>query len=748
MKNILTLLTLLFAPFILRGQVKTNFDFEQIDTKNAPINWNLQGVSDNIAGGYVVRLDSQIVKNGKYTFLIEATNKAVESGFGSISYSIPAHYTGKRIVLRGYIKTENVSSDGFAGLWLRLDGNGGNVGFDNMQKQHINGTNDWKEYTVELPYSDKAQTIVLGVLLAGSKGKIWADDLRLTIDNTPIEKIIPRKKVLKGALSDSTFWQGSKMDIVTVSAQQVTDLTLLGRIWGFLKYHHPKVTSGDLQWDYELFPVMSKVLLSKNTNDRDKILLEWINSLGDISPCTTCDEPKGNFKITADHEWMNDPKISKELVEKLQYVYKNRNQAYSYYGLITPLGGGNFENEQAYPHLTKPDAGFRMLSLFRYWNMIHYFFPYRYLITEENWNDVLGASIPKFLAADNTLSYLKTVQELIVKIHDTHASSWSKDSIYRDWQGKLNAPVVVQFVENQLVVTKFAHKDLGEKSGLKIGDIIRKVNDTPIETLIEQWKPYTAGSNEVTQKSNIARKLLRGNDPKVKLDLERNGQKMDLMVERVTSASLNLSDWATMPEKGFSKIKDDVGYIYIGKIKTNQVDSAFQLFEDTRGIVIDIRNYPADFPIYEIGYYLSKDQKPFSRFSRTNNKNPGYFEFKDDILKMGGGRKPYSGKVAILINEAAVSSAEFHTMAFRKGTRAKVIGSQTAGADGNVSSFVLPGGVNTQITGIGCYYADFGETQRIGMVPDVEIRPTIAGIKAGKDEVLEKALEWIRSEKD
>lgn len=83
-------------------------------------------------------------------------------------------------------------------------------------------------------------------------------------------------------------------------------------------------------------------------------------------------------------------------------------------------------------------------------------------------------------------------------------------------------------------------------------------------------------------------------------------------------------------------------------------------------------------------------------------------------------------------------------MAFRKAKNAIVIGSQTAGADGNVTPmFNLPGGISTVFTGLGVYYPDGKETQRIGIVPDVIVKPTIKGISEGKDEILDKAMEII-----
>jgi C-terminal processing protease CtpA/Prc len=96
-----------------------------------------------------------------------------------------------------------------------------------------------------------------------------------------------------------------------------------------------------------------------------------------------------------------------------------------------------------------------------------------------------------------------------------------------------------------------------------------------------------------------------------------------------------------------------------------------------------------------------------------------------------------------LANEYAQSAAEMNIMAYRVCPNALVIGSPTTGSDGNISQFSLPGGINAAISGIGIYYPDGRETQRIGIVPDIEVKPTIQGIKERRDELLEKAIEII-----
>ena len=129
--------------------------------------------------------------------------------------------------------------------------------------------------------------------------------------------------------------------------------------------------------------------------------------------------------------------------------------------------------------------------------------------------------------------------------------------------------------------------------------------------------------------------------------------------------------------------------------------------------------------------------------------NSDHVKFQEDT---GNARPPkalqpqppiYKGKVAILVDEVSQSQAEYTTMALRAGPRAIVVGSTTAGADGNVSSIPLPGGISTMMSGIGVFYPDQTPTQRIGIVPDVVVTPTIDGIREGRDEVLEAALRQI-----
>jgi C-terminal processing protease CtpA/Prc len=128
--------------------------------------------------------------------------------------------------------------------------------------------------------------------------------------------------------------------------------------------------------------------------------------------------------------------------------------------------------------------------------------------------------------------------------------------------------------------------------------------------------------------------------------------------------------------------------------------------------------------------------------------NPGAFHFGDGPSPtIRPGPVHYGGKVVILVDETTQSQAEFTAMALRAMPNAIVVGSTTAGADGGVFSIPLPGQLSTLISGLGVFYPDHRPTQRIGIVPDIVVKPTIQAIAAGRDEVLETAMHLIATSK-
>lgn len=129
----------------------------------------------------------------------------------------------------------------------------------------------------------------------------------------------------------------------------------------------------------------------------------------------------------------------------------------------------------------------------------------------------------------------------------------------------------------------------------------------------------------------------------------------------------------------------------------------------------------------------------------SSSQYPGLFTYTP-VIKAGKENKNYyKGKKVVLVNELTQSHAEFMTMKYRCTPKTIVMGSMTAGADGNISKIVLPGNLWATFSGVGVYYPDKTETQQIGIVPDVEVKNTIQGIRDERDEVLEAAINYLNN---
>jgi C-terminal processing protease CtpA/Prc len=200
------------------------------------------------------------------------------------------------------------------------------------------------------------------------------------------------------------------------------------------------------------------------------------------------------------------------------------------------------------------------------------------------------------------------------------------------------------------------------------------------------------------------------------------------------------------PGDTFRLLSSEAAYIKLSSIKAADLPAYFEKAKNTKGLIVDIRNYPSEFMPFAMGAYLATRPTPFVAFTFADLANPGAFSFGGGPL-IEPGPVHYGGRVVILVDETSQSQAEYTAMALRAMPNSVVVGSTTAGADGNVSDILLPGQLSTGISGLGVFYPDRRPTQRVGIAPDVVVKPTVQGIAAGRDEVLEAAMHLIEDSK-
>ena len=479
------------------------FDFENENGSALPPGWG-----GGPAG--TVQADNQVAHSGKWS--VRLARGADSPGSSSALYkSVPVDFAGKQVELRGYLRIDKVEQ--FVEIWLREDGDEGRmISIDNMQGQNVRGTRDWAEYSVKLPLDPKATALAFGALLRGT-GTVWVDDLQLLVDGVPVAAAPRTPKRVPTVLDrDHEFDGGSRITLDQLSAIQIDNLVTVCRVWGFLKYHDPVVAAGERQWDYELFRILPEVLAAKSRADANAALVKWIEGLGPV----TGDDSRArmdtkDLEFGPDLAWIADTKrLGRTLSEQLQAVYAKRPTSEQFYVSLAPgVLNPRFDHERAYPNITFPDAGFQLLALYRFWNIMQYWSPNRD-VAGENWPDVLREFIPKVALAKNKDEYQLAMMALIAKAHDTHANLWSSLNL-RPPVGECRMPVNMRFVEGKLVVTGYASTTLGAASGLKVGDVVEQIDGRSVGDLTKAWAPLYADSNEAARQRDMARSITNGN---------------------------------------------------------------------------------------------------------------------------------------------------------------------------------------------------------------------------------------------
>lgn len=535
---------------------------------------------------------------------------------------------------------------------------------------------------------------------------------------------------------------------------QTQKIVSLAKLWGFLKYYHPAVAGGKLDWDGQLIRLLPAVEQSQDTQQLSTLYETLLDELGPVKICRKC-LPQAKVPIenqrNLDLSFLTDSLVfSSPLRNRLSYIKDNRYQGNNYYGKLEEVpktmkvGNLSFENEKAYVNIVTPNPGYRLLALFRFWNVIQYFYPYKYAL-DNNWNEVLPKMIPLFQQATTPLAYQLALYQLIAYIQDSHGvmTNENPSRCLRCNLGRLWLPFEIRLVNNKAVITRLYTDSLTLPPYLKTGTVISHIDGVTIQALIDQLRPYVSASTDQALLRDVKGLIGVGIEEQGKLTLELDGRDTTVTVSRYPYQKLgrNLFLPVSAPYPVSQWLTDNVGYVNMGKLKGEQVDSVMNALLPARAIIVDLRNYPQR-TYWLIGRYLVTKRMSFAQFTGPDMRFPGTFQGVSTAQLMPfNPPKQYLGQVVVLINEDTQSQAEFTSMSFGTHPNVTFVGSPTAGADGNVSYVPLPGGYRAAFSGLGVYYLDGRETQRIGIKPDILVQPTAEGIRQGRDEVLERAME-------
>jgi C-terminal processing protease CtpA/Prc len=387
-----------------------------------------------------------------------------------------------------------------------------------------------------------------------------------------------------------------------------------------------------------------------------------------------------------------------------------------------------------------PALPYRLLAAFRIWAVGQYFFPYRDLM-HERWDRVLVETIPRLEAAHDSVEYGLALAEMAAHLHDSHVRVTSP--ALEAALGTAVAPVYVRMIGGQPVVTHFTDDSLAQNGGARVGDVILAVDGEDAKARMRRLAPLISASTPQALERVAAIRMTRGvAGTTVRLRVRRAGGVVrDLELTRTAKFE---ATGRTGPL--FRVLPGNIGYADLGRLPADAVDRMFDALRDTRAIVFDMRGYPFG-TAWPIAPRLTRADMPVAaRFTRPNPMTPdtterAVVEFTQALDHTDKWR--YLKPTVMLIDERTISQAEHTGLFFEAANGTPFVGSPTTGANGDVTVIALPGRVTMSFTGQAVRHADGRQLQRVGLVPHVLVRPTIAGVRAGRDEVLERAVRYL-----
>ncbi len=407
------------------------------------------------------------------------------------------------------------------------------------------------------------------------------------------------------------------------------------------------------------------------------------------------------------------------------------------------------QRDKPYAEMEFPNVEYRLLALFRFWNVINYFYPYKKLI-DEPWDNILPRYIPKFEADKDIVDYQMTVREMVAEIQDSHGGTRNANASMEK-MGMYQPAAFLGYVEEKSVVTQV----LDDKLPIKVGDVVLAIDGEPVEKRREYLARYIASSTPrwlmrlvhyrllLGPKDSVMKLRVRGPDNQVReVELPRSQSVMD---PKLTAGFERTTPVIQVLPSGF-------GYVDLARLKVGEVDQMFETIKNTPAVIFDMRGYPNG-TAWAIAPRLTEKKDVvaalFSRplleaktLSDSEYAEMPSYSFSQKIPERKG--DVYKGKVVMLINEAAISQAEHTCMFFEVATDVTFIGTPTAGANGDVTFMVLPGNLQVSFTGHNVRHADGRQLQRVGIQPTIRVAPTIRGTIEKRDEILERAVQYLQ----
>lgn len=512
------------------------------------------------------------------------------------------------------------------------------------------------------------------------------------------------------------------------------------KVWGYLKYHHTNITKGYVDWDSTLLISLDGIKSAPDKAAFQDSLNQLLYRAGALQEYIDYWATRGDsIKLNKDFSWFNDPYLSKNVQDtlfKIKSIFKNEAIYYLSTSIRPPISHFIFDNkyfnEELYPEENK-----RILAVFRYWNLIEYFYHHKSNLNV-SWNIRLKEFIKEILAVQTKEEYALTFRKITKTIEDSEGKY--SQPIYDSIVGNAFCPFKVRLIENKTIITE----KLSAASELEIGDEIIELDNEPIEQRRSYYRSLVEGSNPAAIERNVDEYILKGPQDKFSMKYVKKDKSINLFESRREPVYYDSLFAQKIEDKPWIDTILSEGCKF-GIIKINKYNPGNRFLEmleviwDNDAWIFDLRgNANVDFSKFVP--YIYQDTIRYLFWFSPNFQIPGEFFFNRNSSPIYN--KPiFEKNIILLVDEYTRSLSESFGLSFQMRKNVFIIGSMTDGSNWNsIATILLPGKIKTKLSTTTSVDKNRNSLHGIGVKPNYIVKPTIEGIRAGRDEVMEFAL--------
>jgi hypothetical protein len=380
---------------------------------------------------------------------------------------------------------------------------------------------------------------------------------------------------------------------------------------------------------------------------------------------------------------------------------------------------------------TIDDAPTRLAAISAAWGTLSIFYPY-FADRQTDWLAPLSDAFKEVAAARSPRETHVALSHLIAHLPDNHARVTHSGA---PATGVL--PITFRRFGDNIIVTGGLPEYL---EAIKVGSEIEQIDgvsaDQAYDQVAMQVSAATEGSREYRTPlwmgmgyPGIFRSLrIRGLD----------GHAVDHILPLVSDELFGHTNREARPAVG-SELAPGVYYLDLDSLSASSWEKVLPTLGRASAILLDFRGYVNITTLEVMSHITNRElhspiwQTPLIPSAEGPRYTNGHWDVRPQVPR-------FNAKIVALIDARAMSSVETVLQMFYENKLGVLVGETSGGTNGNVAYLDIPGGFNIRFTAMRASDADGRTVQGHGFTPDHIVHPTLEGVRAGRDEILEAGI--------